>query len=83
MKTEIKPKMTFELHLTLTEEEARALNAITTYGSGEFLKVFYNELGKTYLKPHENGLRSLFANIKDTLPKDLDKIDKTRKDWDK
>lgn len=50
--------------LALSEEEAAALDALVGYGVNEFLKVFYKELGEAYLKPHENGLRSLFDSVR-------------------
>ncbi|MBA4852066.1 hypothetical protein H1R81_16760 [Emticicia sp. BO119] len=63
----------------LTEEEARALYNMTVYGADPFVKWFYSNLGKHYLKPHEDGLRSLFNTIKKELPPHFDKIDKVRK----
>jgi hypothetical protein len=79
----IKSSTTIEISimLTLTEIEARALNAIAGYGTDAFLTMFYNQLGKCYLKPCENGVRSLFETIKNELPKHLDKVDKTRNMW--
>ena len=72
-------KIEANIILSLSEEEARALKTITTYGSSEFLKWFYAHLGKHYLKEHEKGLISLFATIKSELPNHLRKIDEARK----
>ena len=80
-KIELKSNMEFEIVLKLNEEEARALNAITLYGSKQFLKYFYEHMGEHYLKPHENGLVSLFDVIDQNLPKQLNIIDKCRKAW--
>src|SRR3954462_10678061 len=50
------------VHVSLSEAEAKALWALACYGADGFLRVFYKEMGEAYLKPHEKGLRSLFAN---------------------
>lgn len=64
--------------LKLTESEARALKALTVYGSDEFLKFFYETLGKLYLEPHSKGLISLFETIRTELPKHLKRADDAR-----
>jgi len=74
-------QMEFQVTLKLNEKEARALNAITLYGTKEFLKVFYECLGKHYLQPNESGVESLFATIKEELPKHISKFDKCREKW--
>ncbi len=68
--TEIKATLDLEMKITLelSLAEARALNAITTYGSKPFLEGYYKQLGKSYLKPHEQGVVSLFETIKQNLP---------------
>ncbi len=78
--SKIKSESTLQvtLDLNLTEAEARALGAITTYGADAFVKCFYEHLGADNLKPHEAGLRSLFETIKQELPPHLIKIDKAR-----
>lgn len=62
-----KAEVHFEVVLKLSEEEARALDAIVGYGPDRFVEWFYKNLGKHYLKPHEQGMRSLF----DTCRKEL------------
>jgi len=74
-------QMDFQVILKLNEQEARALNAITVYGVKNFLKAFYKEMGKTYLEPNEQGIKSLFETISSELPKHLSKFDKCRKTW--
>lgn len=64
--------------LSLTEEEARALDAIVGYGPNEFVKWFYKNLGTVYLKPHEIAMRSLFETLRTELPQHLSKFDKAR-----
>lgn len=70
--------MGFQVYLEINESEARALLAITKYGSKSFLEVFYKSLGQTDLKPEENGLISLFETIKYEMPKHIARIDSTR-----
>jgi hypothetical protein len=50
--------------LDLTDEEVKALDALVGYGADSFLRVFYQQLGKSYLSPHEAGLRSLFEAVR-------------------
>ncbi len=71
--------MGFTVYLELSESEARALQAITTFSSKDFLEVFYKSLGQSNLKPHEDGLISLFETIRKELPAHLARIDTTRK----
>ena len=78
MIVENKPILKAEILVTLTEEEARALSAVVGYNPTDFFKVFYEHLGKTYLAPHEIGLRSLFANAASKLGCALKKIDDAR-----
>jgi hypothetical protein len=75
--------MDFGVILKLSEKEARALEAITVYGTKEFLETFYTHLGKTYLQPHEEGVEILFETLKTELPKHLNKFDRIRKEWSK
>lgn len=67
MKAHPRVKYNFTFELTLSEEEARALNALTSYGAESFLSFFYKSLGKTFLEKHEDGLRELFSNIDTVL----------------
>jgi len=78
--TDIKPKATvlFQVHLTLPEEEARALEALTVYGDDSFIQLFYAKLGTSELKPHQAGLRALFASIRQALSPQLTVIDSAR-----
>lgn len=53
----------FTAKLSLSEAEARALAQLFGYGVDEFLKAFYERLGRGYLEPHEHGIRSLAETI--------------------
>lgn len=72
-------KLSFEVRLTLTEGEARALDAIVGYGPDAFVKWFYANLGKSYLKPHENDMRSFFETVRVEMSRELSKIDNARR----
>ena len=73
------PTIAIQLELTITENEARALKAMAGYGDDAFLKVFYEKLGESYMKPHEDGIRSLFKGIRDILPQHLSNAETARK----
>lgn len=71
-------KLMVEFKLILSEEEAKALNAICVYGPDAFLKVFYEHLGKTYLANHEDGLISLFESVQSELSVMIDQTNNIR-----
>lgn len=71
--------MEFTVLMKLTEGEARALDALVSYGHKAFLEVFYEKLGRHYMQPYEKDLISLFDSIHSNIPKHLQKIDKARK----
>lgn len=58
---EERPKLKMEVVLRLSEAEAMALWAVGCYGTDAFLETFYEKMGRSYLEPHEAGLRSLFG----------------------
>lgn len=74
-----KVEMNFEVLLKLSEDEARALDAIVGYGPDKFVEWFYKNLGKHYLKPHEQAMRSLFSTVRQELGFRFHDIDKIRK----
>jgi hypothetical protein len=78
--TELRPRVaiTYTCTLVLSESEMRALDALAGYGDDAFLKAFYKDLGTHYLKPHEAGLRSLFAAIRHDGHLQLADIDLSR-----
>jgi hypothetical protein len=73
-----KPRVVVETTMVLSEDEVAALEALAGYGTEEFLRVFYERLGKNYLRPHEAGLRSLFATIRRDAPTILHGAKKAR-----
>jgi hypothetical protein len=75
MNSQIKPTVSFAIRMVLTEEEARALDAIVGYGDKAFLEAFYEKMGKAYLQPHEKGYLSLASSIREQLVPQLHDID--------
>lgn len=63
MKLTSKVDVDLTFHIVITEAQMRALDALAGYGTDEFLKCFYEKMGKAYLEPHEKGLRQLFDSI--------------------
>lgn len=80
-----KIKVEFKVFLELNEVEARALDALVGYGYDdfekffeEFVEQFYSKLGKHYMVPYKEGLRSLFESVRDNLCPQLRQIDHAR-----
>ena len=78
MKAELKPSISANISFVLTEPEARALEAMVGYGVDNFLEVFYEHLGRSYLEKHETGLRALFSGVGKIIPPQLSKVDAAR-----
>lgn len=72
-------KIELSVTMTVTESEARALEALIGYGTDAFLRVFYKEMGEAYMKPHEAGLRLLFSSVSRSIPNALQRVDAARK----
>lgn len=64
-----RPSVVLTATLVLTKHELGALEALAGYGTDEFLKIFYEHMGKHYLRPHEAGLRSLFESVREHVPR--------------
>ena len=78
----IKSQARIEFSVTmvkLTETEARALDALVGYGDDAFLDMFYRNLGKHYMQPHEQGLRQLFETIRREVVPAIKHIDEARR----
>lgn len=71
--------VTTTFKIELTEEEGRALKAITSYGVTSFLEMFYKHLGANYLQPHEKGVDSLFEGIRKNLSPKIAQLDAFKK----
>lgn len=79
---EQQPAIMVQMTMLLNESEMRALDALTGYDIEEFLKVFYEKMGQSYLKPHESGLRSLFKAVRTEIPPILERARKARAAFD-
>jgi len=75
---EQRPTITLEATLRITEAEVRALDALVGYGDDAFVKVFYEHLGKSYMQPHEAGLRLFFKSVRALVPGILRRTDDAR-----
>lgn len=74
-----RPVIEAQATLLLTEEELRALDAVTGYGLKAFMEVFYEKMGRSYLEPHAQGLKTLFETVRARVPSILSAADEARK----
>lgn len=80
-KTPIKIETVVSITATIkfNEGQLKALDAMAGYGADAFLKVFYEKLGTSYMRPHEANLRSLFSRIAETVPEAMGRVKEARK----
>lgn len=78
-KATVKPKVTVNVQFEINEDEARALGALAGYGDDPFIKVFYEKMGKSYLEPHEAGLRSFLQSIRDIINPAITEVNEARR----
>lgn len=71
-------RVTVMATIEFDEGELRALDAMIGYGTDEFIKAFYEKLGKSYMETHEKGLRRLFSTLKESIPVALSDVDRAR-----
>lgn len=69
----------FKLNLELTENEARAWDAIVGYGFDAFIKVFKEKLGSHYISPYEADAKKMFEDTRQELGRQLHAIDEVKK----
>lgn len=62
---------------TVTEEEARALDALAGYYQAA-IDAFYKGCGKSYVQPYEAGLRSFLKTIGSVVSPALNEADRLR-----
>ncbi len=79
MKIVGRPSVSLDVVISLTEDEAGALQAISAYGDDIFIRKFYDEVGRSCLEPHEKGLRSLLTACSEQLGVLLAKAQAARK----
>lgn len=72
----VKSKLTVTVELIqLDEDEVRALDALAGYGTDPFIQAFYKVMGKCYLGPHEDGLRSFLDGIRPVCQEAIGRVD--------
>ncbi len=74
-----KPTISVAVTIEINESEARALDALAGYGDNEFIKMFYSSLGKHYMQPYEDGLRSFLKTIRSAVAPALNDVDAARR----
>lgn len=74
-----KPQVTVSANFTVNEAELRALDALAGYGDDAFIKMFYDKLGQSYMKPHEAGLREFLLSIRAIAGGIISRTDAARK----
>lgn len=77
------PEVKVEATFTVNEQELRALSALAGYGDDAFIKMFYDKLGTSYLKRHEDGLREFLKSIRDIADGIIYRTDNARKEFNK
>ncbi len=78
MKSNVTVNVAFEVTLTLTEIEARALDAICGYNYSDFIKTFKKHMGESYIKGKEEGAKSLFDSVKHQIGPALSEVRTSR-----
>ena len=76
-----KTKLTVTVELIqLDELEVRALDALAGYGTDPFIEAFYKVMGKSYLEPYEDGLRSFLDGVRPICKEAISRVDAARKE---
>ena len=70
--------VSLRFNFSISEEEARALDALAGYGDDAFIAAFYEKLGKAYMEKHEAGLRQFLKDIRSIIPSAISRLNKAR-----
>ena len=73
------PKVSVTTKFTVSEGELRALEALAGYGDDAFVRMFYDNLGKSYLEPYEKDLREFLKSIRTLASPILGRANQARK----
>ena len=73
------PQITWSTTLTLTEDESRALDAVTGYSTSAFLDVLYEKMGRAYLQPYARGWETFVEAVRSQVVPQLHQIDEARR----
>lgn len=79
IKTFTKTRVEFKVTLELSENEARAWDAIVGYGWEAFEKVFKEHLGKHYIQPYSNEAKEMFEHTRKNIGFQLHAVDEVKK----
>lgn len=71
-------KVDVQVTFIVSEEEARALDALAGYGDESAINAFYSGCGKHYMQPYEGGLRSFLSTIRQVVTPALNEADQLR-----
>lgn len=77
------PVIHLSITLELTEEEARALEALASYGADTFLTHFKQTISANFARDHGSAVRSLFASARTILPEYFARLDAARREFSK
>lgn len=78
MAIKVRAEQKFVVEFELTDGEAKVLHDIAGYGWPEFIKVFKEKLGKSYIEKHEQHGPDLFDKLRTELPSAFKQIDDAR-----
>jgi hypothetical protein len=71
-------KFEFEMSVTITEAEARALDALSGYDNNAFMEFFYKHMGRHYMEPHDAGMRLFLSSIRGEVAGHIARCDAAR-----
>lgn len=74
-----RPTIKLNLTFTVDEEEAAALQDLAGYGVDQFIKAFYENLGRAYMEKHEAGLRRFLSTICNDVGPSLGRLEAARR----
>lgn len=83
MTIDSKPSIDLKFKFEVNEKEARALDALVGYDFDNFVKVFKSGLGAHYIDGHEESLRGIFSQLRNSIPQALLRLELAQKEFAK
>lgn len=71
----------FELTVTLSEAEARALVALASYGIDSVIQVVQDNISQYYIRDHGRGFTELLTSARESVPPFLRRVDAARESF--
>lgn len=65
-------------HFSIDEEECRALDAMVGYGYDAFITTFKKNMGESYMRGHEDGLKRFFESVRGIVGPAIARVDDAR-----